>query len=662
MKFRIFFALSVAGAALLCAAPIAHAGGPSCGGEEEPKCIGKENPPKQPPPPEQLQFVLTVNVIGNGHVAGTGISCPDDCVQTFAEHTVVVLVPIAAPGSRFRGWNGDCSGTGICVLVMDENHQAGAVFDPKNVPPDEIGPTTDPAGGDGTAGGSTNVTLGFQCYSNDELWIDELYLDVLASEGDVAGIATLSDLLKGGSSREDVALVFLQSVEYRTLLVQTWYQRFLHRSPTADEIANLVGMLVGATDEDVEAAILGSDEYYNSRGGGTNAGFVEALYQDILGRAPTDAEAHQWDVAIGAGATRNEVALQILTSIEARTLLVNAWFQTFLGRAPTPVELNFFLQQFGAGATDEQLLASLLGSQEYFDAVGDYKGAIHWGDGTTTTVVVRHTTATGEVCVVDGNHVFPNQGDIPITVDITDPDGHTQTFDGVLRIQLPPLPPPGKENVQPFGKVFIKVNGQFVPLTGFAVIPLGTEPRHDGRARSRSPRTTARPATSTRGSSGSAPRRQDQTFIVIVLTGGNFGGCTSTTRKLSAPGRRSRPKWVRHVWGNAKGHFRTKGKYASATIRGTLWLTNDVCGGTWVTSAAGSSTSSTSSSASTSSPARALVPREAERLVATSRARARAGRTPSRSRRAARPSTRGAGGGTSRRRSRRGSRRRSPSS
>ena len=117
---------------------------------------------------------------------------------------------------------------------------------------------------------------------------------------------------------------------------------------------------------------------------------------------------------------------QILKSIEARTLLINAWFQTFLGRAPTPVELNFFLQQFGAGATDEQLLASLLGSQEYFDAVGDYKGAIHWGDGTTTTVVVRHTTADRRGLRRQGNHVFPNQGDIPIAVDITDPDGHTR--------------------------------------------------------------------------------------------------------------------------------------------------------------------------------------------------------------------------------------------
>ena len=39
----------------------------------------------------------------------------------------------------------------------------------------------------------------------------------------------------------------------------------------------------------------------------------------------------------------------------------------------------------------------------------------------------------------------------------------------------------------------------------------------------------------------------------------------------------------RHVWGNAKGSFRTKGRYASATVRGTLWRTDDYCNGTLIT-------------------------------------------------------------------------------
>jgi len=37
---------------------------------------------------------------------------------------------------------------------------------------------------------------------------------------------------------------------------------------------------------------------------------------------------------------------------------------------------------------------------------------------------------------------------------------------------------------------------------------------------------------------------------------------------------------VRQVWGTGKGRFRTRGRYASATVRGTRWLTADRCDGT----------------------------------------------------------------------------------
>jgi hypothetical protein len=39
-------------------------------------------------------------------------------------------------------------------------------------------------------------------------------------------------------------------------------------------------------------------------------------------------------------------------------------------------------------------------------------------------------------------------------------------------------------------------------------------------------------------------------------------------------------KKKRHLWGDGKGSFRTKGKYSSATVRGTKWLVQDSCSGT----------------------------------------------------------------------------------
>ena len=35
------------------------------------------------------------------------------------------------------------------------------------------------------------------------------------------------------------------------------------------------------------------------------------------------------------------------------------------------------------------------------------------------------------------------------------------------------------------------------------------------------------------------------------------------------------------LWGNGKGKFRTDGKYSAATVRGTIWLVEDRCEGTF---------------------------------------------------------------------------------
>lgn len=66
----------------------------------------------------------------------------------------------------------------------------------------------------------------------------------------------------------------------------------------------------------------------------------------------------------------------------------------------------------------------------------------------------------------------------------------------------------------------------------------------------------------------------------LRMAGGDFGTCASGSRKKA---RRSARKVVRQLWANAKGKFRTKGRFASATVRGTRWLTEDLCLATRVT-------------------------------------------------------------------------------
>jgi hypothetical protein len=65
----------------------------------------------------------------------------------------------------------------------------------------------------------------------------------------------------------------------------------------------------------------------------------------------------------------------------------------------------------------------------------------------------------------------------------------------------------------------------------------------------------------------------------LQLVGGSFAGCDQELQRSGGVfAARARPR--RHLWGDAHGHFRTRGRNGSATVRGTKWLTEDRCAGT----------------------------------------------------------------------------------
>ncbi len=70
----------------------------------------------------------------------------------------------------------------------------------------------------------------------------------------------------------------------------------------------------------------------------------------------------------------------------------------------------------------------------------------------------------------------------------------------------------------------------------------------------------------------------------LDLMGGDFGACTTKgVRRLAAASRPSAStKSVRSLWGNGHGTFTTAGRYAAATVRGTIWETVDRCDGTLI--------------------------------------------------------------------------------
>ena len=61
-------------------------------------------------------------------------------------------------------------------------------------------------------------------------------------------------------------------------------------------------------------------------------------------------------------------------------------------------------------------------------------------------------------------------------------------------------------------------------------------------------------------------------LVTLALSGPELKGCARASAAAKAK--------VRRLWGDGKGRFRTKGKFAAGTVRGTKWLTEDRCGST----------------------------------------------------------------------------------
>ncbi len=111
-------------------------------------------------------------------------------------------------------------------------------------------------------------------------------------------------------------------------LVASWYNRFLGRYPDAAGMANWVNQLRnGASEGDVQAAMLASPEFWTERGG-TPPGFVTGLYQTVLGRTPNPQEVQGWLTRFNAdGGNRLAVAREFMQAAQPELSGMSWYYQ-----------------------------------------------------------------------------------------------------------------------------------------------------------------------------------------------------------------------------------------------------------------------------------------------------------------------------------------------
>jgi hypothetical protein len=149
-------------------------------------------------------------------------------------------------------------------------------------------------------------------------------------------------------------------------VIDGFFQKFLHRPVDQVGLTFFLNVLSGGgTDEQVEALILGSTDYFQNRAGSSNSAFLSAMYQDCVGHAPDASAVSNFTQALANGATRAQVSAVVLASTEFQHNLIQSDFNQLLHRKADDKGLAFWTNLLSTGGKDEDVVNGVFTSPEF---------------------------------------------------------------------------------------------------------------------------------------------------------------------------------------------------------------------------------------------------------------------------------------------------------
>ncbi|HQU45301.1 MAG TPA: DUF4214 domain-containing protein, partial [Pirellulales bacterium] len=212
----------------------------------------------------------------------------------------------------------------------------------------------------GGGGGSNPIDAANRSY------IAAAYEDALGRPVDEASLAAWALALDNGVPRTSLAIALTHSAEYYERVIEAAYEKYLGRAADDSGLAHWTALMqAGLSDELLEAGFIGSDEFY-SHSGGTNKDWVDAMYEDLLGRSADAAGEAAWVQALAAGESRVAVAYGFAASPERETQRVEADYAAYLRRQASPADVAGWVRAFESGFSNENVIAGFLASDEYY--------------------------------------------------------------------------------------------------------------------------------------------------------------------------------------------------------------------------------------------------------------------------------------------------------
>ncbi len=146
------------------------------------------------------------------------------------------------------------------------------------------------------------------------------------------------------------------------------------------------------------------------------------------------------------------------------------------------------------------------------------------------------------------------------------------------------------EDVSPVsGIVFFVKNGKLVPLTEGRRLPSGTviDALHGSLKLVTSAGKKGKAYTGTFGGAVFRVTQDRSGLTTLTLVEGKFGvpsyaSCKAKGASDPVAGAALSSRVLQTLRSSSRGRFRTRGRFAAGTVRGTRWTTKDRCDGTWI--------------------------------------------------------------------------------
>ncbi|NLD77766.1 MAG: polysaccharide deacetylase family protein [Acidimicrobiales bacterium] len=237
-------------------------------------------------------------------------------------------------------------------------------------------PTTTSASAGGRAGGPSTNGTAIACRRDtaaDLRWVSWIHRVHSGVDPTLPEAAQWLGQLADGQPYRDVARSVARAAAPTSATIAGLYRSYLHREPGGSEVDGWTASLRAHGSATVVAELLASDEMFH-RAGGTDAGWLDHVYELVLGRSPDAGGRAYWLGRLTGGEGRERVAAALWATPQSLWRRVDASYRKVLGRPGDPGGITHW-STVAAAEGDAALDAALASTQAGWDRAQATYGA-----------------------------------------------------------------------------------------------------------------------------------------------------------------------------------------------------------------------------------------------------------------------------------------------